>query len=82
LNIPQPRGDLFASFTAKSSDAPVKIAPGIFAVEQKLLHKAFDQKKANDRAIRKKLIHPRNCQEIIKALPTEEGDRLHAIVGG
>ena len=72
--------DIFAAFGRLSN--PTK--EGAFAVKTKLLpiHRLKDAMKAQARAQRKKLIRPENAEQIIAALPNEEGDRLHCITGG
>ena len=72
--------DPFAAFRGA---APVAM-PGTFHVVNRILAKpgGFDVRKAQSRAFRKKLIHPKNAQALTDAMPREEGDRIHAIVGG
>ncbi len=75
--------DPFGAF--RNRDAAPTRAEGIFQVANRILSKprgAMDVRKAQARAIRKKLIHPKNAQAVIDAMPREEGDRLHAVVGG
>lgn len=64
---------------------PAPIAEAQFSVINRILARParkFDANKTRLAALRKRLIHPKNCEAIINALPADEGDRMHAVVGG
>ena len=72
--------DIFAAFKPGATDGQ----PGGGAFEIPTQSFKVDANKARQRAIRKKMIQPRNAEPLLAELlqMENEGDRLHAVMGG